>query len=502
MQPKTLINTNQLLMTISLLNTAFNSCANAIVVVHKNGSIVFCNKKYCVITGHSMAAILQKNIVHFLQLDEKLLSNIITNNEKNFFIQLPCINNLGIEITMQATVNAIIDSDENYVMIELAPIDNTQPLHALNSQILNTFISYLPDAFYVKDIKGRKLIANHIDLELMGFKKLEEVLYKTDEEIFTNEIGKKGLQDDLALIHSGKALINSVQNFIDNNNNEKWLLTTKVPFYDTNGQIAGLIGLGRDITVQKNEEKKLIESEKLLLQTNADLQLKTQALISSNADLERFAYVASHDLQEPLKLINGFMQLLKATCSQLLDKEAEQYVDFSIDSATKMQRLIDDILAYSRATANQIEIQTINMNEVVTQALLHVQTTITEKKATIIVGKMPIIQGNYTILLQLMQNLISNGLKYQPPNNTPIIKIDAIETNDKWAFSVEDNGIGIAQEYQEKVFELFQRLQTNQQFKGSGIGLATCKKIIEKLGGKIWVEPATTGGSIFKFYIH
>jgi signal transduction histidine kinase len=489
-------------MITSLLETAFNCSTNAIVIVHSTGKIRYCNQKFSAICLQNIDAILNSDVNNFLLIDTILISNIITENIKNYQSKIIIITKQGNQLAMQAIIHTIINDNENFVFFELLPNEKNMQLFELNSHILNTFISYLPDAFYVKDVNGRKLIANEVDLALMGSKKLHEVINKTDEEIFNNEVGKKGLQDDLQIIQTGQALINKLQSFTDENNNEKWLLTTKVPFYNTEGKIAGLIGLGRDITLQKNEEKKLIASEKLLLQTNADLQLKTQALINSNTDLERFAYVASHDLQEPLKLINGFMQLLKAKCSQLLDKEAAQYVDFSLDSATKMQQLIDDILAYSRATANQIEIQTIQMNEVVTQALQHVQATIAEKKATIIVGTMPIIQGNYTILLQLMQNLISNGLKYQAPGNTPIIKIDAIALDNKWTFMVEDNGIGIAVEYQEKVFELFQRLQTTQKYKGSGIGLATCKKIIEKLGGKIWVEPATKGGSIFKFYLH
>lgn len=489
-------------MTINLLQSAFTCSTTATIILTPNGKILLSNEKFCLLTGYTSTEVLQKNIQQFLPIEAIMISNIITQSKKDLLTNTTCTTKLGNKLYVQATFNTINDNEETYLLIQLTQKEKNHQLHELNSHILNTFISYLPDAFYVKDTNGKKLIANQVDLKLMGNKKLEDVLNKTDEEIFLNEVGKSGLQDDLHIIQTGQALINRLQCFIDENNNEKWLLTTKVPFYNTDGQIAGLIGLGRDITAQKNEEKKLIASEKLLQQTNADLQLKTQALISSNADLERFAYVASHDLQEPLKLINGFMQLLKAKCSQMLDREAEQYVDFSLDSATKMQQLIDDILAYSRATANQIALQPINMNEVVTQALLHVNSTVIEKNAQIITSNLPTINGNYTILLQLMQNLISNGLKYQAPNNIPLIKIDAIEQNNKWIFTVQDNGIGIADEHKEKVFELFQRLQTAQKYKGSGIGLATCKKIIEKLGGKIWIEAAANGGSIFKFYLN
>jgi len=221
----------------------------------------------------------------------------------------------------------------------------------------------------------------------------------------------------------------------------------------------------------------------------------------SNDDLQQFAYVCSHDLQEPLRVISNYTQLLaKRYSGKVLDETADEFLDFTVDASKRMQGLINDLLTYSRVQTKGQELLEIDCRSVAEDALANLKVAIEESGATINLGTLPRVKGDNPQLIQVFQNLISNAIKFKSDQN-PVVSIECKEHGKYWLFEVRDNGIGFDLKYAERVFVIFQRLHSREVFPGSGIGLAVCKKIIERHGGRIWVETAPSQGAAFFFTI-
>jgi signal transduction histidine kinase len=221
-------------------------------------------------------------------------------------------------------------------------------------------------------------------------------------------------------------------------------------------------------------------------------------LARSNRDLEQFAYVASHDLQEPLRMVAIYTQLLAERYKGKLDADADKYIHYAADGALRMQTLVRDLLAFSRIGRQDIEFQKIDCNAVMETAVKNLQAAIEESGARVVYEPLPTVMADGSQLMQVLQNLIGNAIKFRG-TEPPVIQITAQQKDREWVFSITDNGIGIAPEYAEVVFVIFKRLHTRTEYPGSGIGLSICKRIIEYHGGRIWVEPQPGQGCIFHF---
>ena len=243
------------------------------------------------------------------------------------------------------------------------------------------------------------------------------------------------------------------------------------------------------------EEKQLRQSRR---QAEEDLARKVEELARSNADLEQFAYVASHDLQEPLRMVTAYTQLLAERYRGKLDAEADKFIGYASEGAMRMQVLIQDLLAFSRVGRAESSDANIDCNGVMQEVLQTLSAAVQESGAVISYSRLPQIQGDRTQLGQVFQNLIANAIKFRG-NETPKISVQAENKDDQWWFEVSDNGIGIPPENAGHVFEVFYRLHARSEYPGNGIGLAICKKIIERCGGRIWVESQSGSGSHFKF---
>ena len=240
------------------------------------------------------------------------------------------------------------------------------------------------------------------------------------------------------------------------------------------------------------------ESARLLSAANQELEKRAEELAQSNADLEQFASVASHDLQEPLRMVASYCQLLQRRYAEQLDERANEYIDFAVDGATRMKQLVDDLLAYSRAGRTNVDGDPVAVANVVKTVMQNLATAIEECGAEITHDELPVVRAHRGELTQIFQNLINNAIKYRS-DTVPRVHISATFENGLHEFSIADNGIGIAPEYAGKVFQIFQRLHTNEEYAGTGIGLAICKKIVESNGGQIWFETNVERGSIFRF---
>lgn len=219
----------------------------------------------------------------------------------------------------------------------------------------------------------------------------------------------------------------------------------------------------------------------------------------SNKELEQFAYVASHDLQEPLRMVSSYTKLLEKRYKEKLDPSATEYINFAVEGASRMQLLIRGLLDYSRISSQGKEYQPVDSNKILLNVLKNLEFAIKDEDALIHFKNLPIITCDELQILQLFQNLINNAIKFKRPGTRPEIDISAEKIDNKYLFRVKDNGIGISEEFSEKIFQIFQRLHSRTEYPGTGIGLAVCKRIVERHGGKIWVESEPDKGAVFLF---
>lgn len=350
--------------------------------------------------------------------------------------------------------------------------------HLLVNEVLDYAIITLDEQGRITSWnKGAEKIKGYVEKEIIG--KHFSIFY-SDEDIangfpqkFFDEAKKEG-----KVTYSGWR--------VKKDKNVFWADIVLTKLIDENGNLKGFVKITRDLSEKRKAEEEIAK--------------KTEELKRSNAELEQFAYVASHDLQEPLRTITSYVQLLAKRYDNKLDQDANDFINYAVDGANRMQTLIYSLLDYSRI--NRIKpFEVINVHEVISEVLKDMESTIQEKGAVIRHDELPLITGDKVLIGQLFHNLIANAIKFKGLKS-PEITIRGHKRNGEYLFSVKDNGIGIQKEYREKIFVIFQRLHTKDKFPGTGIGLAICKKIVERHGGKIWVESEIDNGSTFYFTIN
>lgn len=243
------------------------------------------------------------------------------------------------------------------------------------------------------------------------------------------------------------------------------------------------------LAIEDTSERKAVEKA---------LQLHARELERSNADLEQFAYVASHDLQEPLRMVTSFTQLLAKRYRGKLDSDADEFIAYIVDGATRMHVLINDLLAYSRLGSRAVEVAPTDCEAILADAVANLAGAIEESGATVTHDPLPSLMVDRNQLSRLFQNLIGNAVKFRAAD-PPVVHVSARRNGGEWLFSVQDNGIGIDPEYFEQIFLIFRRLHGTSKYSGTGIGLAICRKIVRQHGGKIWIESQPGKGSTFYF---
>jgi len=272
-----------------------------------------------------------------------------------------------------------------------------------------------------------------------------------------------------------------------------WVDTTIVPFLNEQGKPYQYLAIRSDITERKNSETHLKE-------LNESLRNHARELADSNAELEQFAYVASHDLQEPLRMVTGFLTQLEKKYQDVIDEKGKQYIFFAVDGSKRMRQIILDLLEYSRAGKTVSGLEQVDLNKFMDEMRVLYRKQL-DSGAQIFNDELPEVICYKTSLWQVLQNLVGNALKYHKKDVAPVVTVSCSDANTHWQFCVEDNGIGIEPEYFAKIFIIFQRLHRKGEYSGTGIGLAIAKKLVENLGGKIWVDSAKNVGTKFYFTI-
>jgi chemotaxis family two-component system sensor kinase Cph1 len=273
----------------------------------------------------------------------------------------------------------------------------------------------------------------------------------------------------------------------------RWFLTKGVPQRDAAGRIVRWFGTCTDIEDLKQVEAKLQESQR-------ELERRAQELTRSNADLQQFAYGVSHDLQEPLRMVSSYVELLANRYRGRLDADADDFIGFAVDGATRMQRLIDDLLKYSRVGTQAKELAPTAGDTVLGHVLDNLQVAIETAQAVVTHDPLPTVMADEVQLAQVLQNLIGNAIKFHG-EAPPRVHVSAERDGGAWRFAVRDNGIGIDPQHFQRIFVIFQRLHSRAAYPGTGVGLAICKRIVERHGGRIWVESVPGEGATFVFTI-
>lgn len=467
-----------------------------LVAINRDLTISLINRKGIEIVGYDEDEIIGRNFIDFIPEKFRaeltnIATRIISGKLKQFErYEGPILTKSGEERLISWHVAILRDSNGNFINALISGEDITESKKAKEAlkeseERFKILFKYAPDPYFLTDMEGNFLDGNRAAERLIGFKR---------ENIIGKNIVGLGLISEDQVPKAFKLLSINVQGV--STGPEEFILTKKdgkkIPVEITGYpiEIRGqklVLGMARDISERKKAEEKLKET--------------IEELKRSNEELQQFAYITSHDLQEPLRTIASFTQLIERRYKGQMDADADEFIDFIVDAATRMKEMIQGLLDYSRVGTRGGEFDFVNTEEVLTTVLSNLHAAISENKAEITHDELPTVIADKTQLIQLFQNLVSNAIKFKKPDVPPKIHISARkdEWNKEYVFSISDNGIGLELQYKDKIFEVFKRLHAMDEYKGAGIGLAISKRIIERHGGQIWVDSEPRVGSTFYF---
>lgn len=485
-----------------------NGAMDAIISIDTKETITFWNAQAEVIFGWKEEEVMGKPLSEmiipeaFRKYHVEGIKNYLKTGEGkalNVLLELSAIRRNGEEFPIELTVIPIKQGDEEFFCAFIRDITQRKKAEREIKQANERFekaTEATNDVIWDWDIESGNLFRSNAIDNFFGVG-TSKVLKK--KNFWTDNFHK----DDTLKIK------NSIQKALEDPNCNRWeedyrilinnneiifVIDRGLILRNKNGKAIRMVGAMTNITEQKKQEEKLTELNQSLIEQAVELK-------RSNEDLEQFAFITSHDLQEPLRMISSFMDQLKRKYADRLDEKGLQYIHFATDGAKRMKQIILDLLLYSRANKPTDQNELINLNEIVSEYTQMRRKVIAEKRATITVQELPSIQTYRAPITQIFHCLLDNALKYVDENKPPNIKIGAVEKENVWQFYIKDNGIGIDQKFFNKIFIIFQRLQNRKENDGNGIGLSVAKRSIEFLGGEIWVESEIGKGSTFFFTI-
>jgi len=478
-----------------------NSEAGNVLFDISSRTILQANTKFSSMTGYEEDKIagcpLEKIIRDENKLHELIVHFRSVGSFSNFPVQLTGKNGKVIEGLLSA--NPFSHHELSATVVDITVQKRAlEELNAAN-EYLEKIIDFSPDATFVIDQEGKIIFWNK-ELEIMSSLSKEQMIGHTTSALATRFFDQdRPLLADIAL-NGDEAFLAAYETYAKTNstvsaeadvlhvygNLQGHVWAAASPLIDNKGNLIGAIESIRDISSQKALENRL--------------KTALEETKRSNADLEQFAYVASHDLQEPLRMISSYLQLLERKYRGNLDADADLYIHYAVDGAQRMQALINDLLEFSRVAKRGKPFEPVNCEDMFVTLLKDMSLAIEDSGAMITHDELPSIVADSYQIAMVVRNLIGNAIKYRG-DEPPRIHVAARRQEDEWLFSVKDNGIGFDPKYSERIFKIFQRLHTREEYPGMGIGLAICRRIVERHGGSIWAESEAGVGSTFSFTI-
>ena len=404
----------------------------------------------------------------------------------------------SIAVVLMATVLSfvILSLAALLILRDIAVRRRAEEALAEEHNLLRGVMNAMPEQVFVTDREGRFIIDNSSHRHFLGVKLAREIEGRTAADFFPPSIADEMVKDNSLIMETGRSVLNQEDLVVRGDGEVVWIATTKVPLQDVEGQCIGMVGVSSDISVRKEAEERL--------------RLAAEQLRRSNLELQDFASIASHDLQEPLRKIQAFGDRLKIKCSAGLGENGRDYLDRIQDAARRMQILLHDLLTLSRVTSKAQPFEPVDLHDIVHDVVSDLEVRIEQTSADVEIGALPTIDADPAQMRQLLQNLISNALKFQRPGVKPevIISAKVLDNNAEslpgampgeeiCQIMVRDNGIGFDEQYAERIFQVFQRLHSRSEYEGTGIGLAVCRKIAGRHGGAISAKSADGQGATF-----
>ena len=382
------------------------------------------------------------------------------------------------------------------ILRDVARRQRAEEALAQQANLLSNIMDAMPDHVFVKDAKGHYITHNRAHRLYLGLRATESIEGRTVFDFFPKALAERYHADDVYVIETGAPIRNREEPARPTSPNVAWLSTTKMPLRDPSGRVVGVVCVSSDITARKEADEKL--------------KRFAEKLERSNAELDSFASVASHDLQEPLRKIQAFGDRLRAKCGDELGEQGRDYLARMQNASERMQVLIQDLLKLSRVASRAQPFAPCNLGKIVADVLSDLEVSIEDKHARIDLAPLPVIDADPLQMRQLFQNLLTNALKFQKPGESPVVTIacemsiaagneipGAARGSEICRISIRDNGIGFEQKFADQIFIVFQRLHTRQEYEGTGIGLAVCRKITDRHGGAIVAESGDGKGATF-----
>ncbi len=403
----------------------------------------------------------------------------------------------SIAVVLMATVlsTVILTLATLLILRDIAVRRRAEEALAEEHNLLRSVMDAMPEQVFVTNRNGQFIIDNISHRNFLGVKLAREVEGKTVADFFPAAIADELVKDNRAIMETGQPALNHEDLVVRPDGEVVWIATTKVPLHDVEGRCTGLVGVSSDISVRKEAEERL--------------RLAAEQLRRSNLDLQDFASIASHDLQEPLRKIQAFGDRLKIKCAAGLGENGRDYLDRMQDAARRMQILLHDLLTLSRVTSKAQPFERVDLRKVVEEVVSNLEVRIEQTGAQVEIGRLPLIEADAAQMRQLFQNLISNAIKFQREGTQPEVIVSAkvldnaeslpgaMPGEEICQIMVRDNGIGFDEQYLDRIFQVFQRLHSRSEYEGTGIGLAVCRKIVDRHGGTISAKSAAGDGATF-----
>ncbi len=483
-------------LSANLFRTMFEEAPYGIALGGADHRLQNANRAFCEMLGYCEDELIGKTFYDFTYADDVAKTEVYKENIHHQRTPIQYVKRLVHKdgsLVLAKITNSALYSKTGVLLYSFGIVENITRQSELENQRaqLAAIVEFSSDAICSLSLNGIIQTWNQGAEKIYGYPAIRAVGNPATFLMSNSDMRGCSFSDAIAAAKSGISTQNLETIHKNSEGREFPVSLTISPIKNQFHQAVGVSMIARDMTAYKRALSALHQSEQRMREASEDLA-------RTNRELEQFAFVASHDLQEPLRTISCFLQLLEKKHKGSISTEADEYIDFAVQGAKRMQRLILDLLQFSRVTLAMHDLKPTDLSLIIEKAKFNLRGLIDANEVTIHCSELPVVMSYQQQLVQVFQNLFSNAIKFRSTKK-PVIRVNAEKVNGEWLLSVRDNGIGFSPEHAERIFLIFQRLHTRETYPGTGVGLAICKKVIESHGGRIWTSSSMGNGSTFYF---